>query len=325
MLAMNRLFFLVVGLSLWLGVGVFDAAPADPPHIGFLTPIPESGSDREGFRQGLRELGYVEGKNIVIDWRRGENSQEFQALAEALVKGKVVVIVTTGTPAAAAAMRATAIIPVVFANTGDPVASGFAVSLAKPGRNGTGVSVFATELYPKRVEFLHQLAPRARRITFLVNSSNPLTARYLEETETAARTLGLRLQILDARNTRELDAVLRSLDKNPPEAILVGGDGLYLGHKEKVAAAVRKARVPAMFTHDDYHEHGAQMSYGPSLREPARLAAGYVDKILKGANPSELPIEQISRFELIIDLRLARELRIEVPRELLARADRVIK
>jgi putative ABC transport system substrate-binding protein len=242
-----------------------------------------------------------------------------------LVKAKVEIIVTSGTPAAAAAMRATATIPVVFASTGDPVASGFAVSLAKPGRNGTGVSVFATELYPKRLELLHQLAPRARRITFLLNSSNPLTARYLEETEAAARTLGIRLQILDARNSRELDAVLRSLDKNPPEAILVGGDFLYLGHKEKVAAAVRKARVPAMFTHDDYHEHGALMSYGPSLGEPARLAAGYVDRILKGANPSELPIEQISRFELIIDLRLARQLRIEVPRELLARADRVIR
>jgi len=324
-MAMNRLFFLAVGLTLWFGAGVIDAAPADPPGIGFLTPIPESGPDREGFRQGLRELGYVEGKNIVIDWRRGETGQELQALAEALVKGKAEVIVTTGTPAAAAAMRATATIPVVFANTGDPVASGFAVSLAKPGRNGTGVSVFATELYPKRLELLHQLAPRARRITFLINSSNPLTARYREETEMAARTLGIRLQTLDARNTRELDAVLRSLDKNPPEAILVGGDLLFLAHKRKVAAAVRKARVPAMFTHDDYHEHGALMSYGPSLREPARLAAGYVDKILKGANPSELPIQQISRFELIVDLRLARELGIDVPRELLARADRVIR
>ena len=322
---MDRRSFLNLGFAVSLAAISDSAAAADPPRIGFLTPMPESGSDREGFRQGLRELGYVEGKNIVIDWRRGENSQEFQALADALVKGKVEVIVTTGTPAAAAAMRATATIPVVFANTGDPVASGFAVSLANPGRNGTGVSVFATELYPKRLELLHQLAPKARRITFLVNSSNPLTARYLEETETAARTLGIRLQILDARNTRELDAVLRSLDKNPPEAILVGGDGLYLGHKEKVAATVRKARVPAMFTHDDYHEHGALMSYGPSLREPARLAAGYVDKILKGANPSELPIEQISRFELVVDLRLARELGIDVPRELLARADKVIK
>lgn len=325
MLAMKRLFVLVVVLAMWFGAGVMGAAPAEPPRIGFLTPIPESGPDREGFRQGLRELGYVEGKNIVIDWRRGETSKELLALAEVLVTGKVKVIVTNGTPATRAAMQSTAIIPVVFASVGDPVVSGFAASLAKPGRNGTGVSVFATELYPKRLELLHQLAPKARRVTYLINSSNPLTPRFLEEMEMAARKLGVRLQTLDARNTRELDAVLHSLDKNPPEAILVGGDLLYLAHKERVAAAVRKSRVPAIFASEGYHEHGALMSYGPSLREAGRLAAVYVDKILKGASPSELPIEQISRYELIVDLRLARELRIDVPRELLVRADKVIQ
>jgi putative ABC transport system substrate-binding protein len=322
---MTRRSFLTVGIALLLGAAADGAAPADHPRIGFLTPLPGSGPDRVGFRQGLRELGYVEGKNIVIDWRRGETSQELRSLAEALVKGKVNVIVTTGTPATRAAMQGTATIPVVFAGIGDPIASGFAMSLAKPGRNGTGVSVFAAELYPKRLELLHRLAPKARRITWLINSSNPLTATFLEETEMATRTLGIQLQTLDARNTRELDAVLRSLDKNPPEAILVGGDLLYLAHKEKVAAAVRKSRVPAIFTSDGYHEHGALMSYGPSLREAGRLAAVYVDKILTGASPSELPIQQISRYELIIDLRLARELGIDVPRELLVRADKVIR
>jgi putative ABC transport system substrate-binding protein len=322
---MNRLFLLAVGLTLWFGAGAIGAAPADPPRIGFLTPLPESGSDREGFRQGLRELGYVEGKNIVIDWRRADTGQESQALADELVKTKVNVIVASGTPAAHAAMHATATIPVVFASIGDPVASGFAVSLARPDRNGTGVSIDSTKLNPKRLEFLHHLAPKARRITYLANSSNPITARVLEETKIAARTLGVRLQILDARNAGELDAVLPTLSKNPSEAILVGGSLLYLANKGKVAAAVRKARVPAIFPFDDFHENGALMSYGPSLREAGRLAAGYVDKILKGANPSELPIQQISRFELIIDLRLARELGIDVPRELLVRADRVIR
>ena len=325
MLAMNRRILLAVGLSLWLAVGVVGAAPADPPRIGFLTPLPETGPDREGFRHGLRELGYVEGKNILIDWRRGETGQELLAQAEALVKGKVNVIVTTGTPATRAAMQGTTTIPVVFAGVGDPVASGFAASLAKPGRNGTGVSVFATELYPKRLELLHLLAPKARRITYLLNSSNPLTPRFLEETEIAAHKLGIRLQTLDARNMRELDAVLQILEKNPPEAILVGGDLLYLAHKGKVAAAVRKSRIPAIFASEGYHQHGALMSYGPSIREAGRLAAVYVDKILKGANPSELPIQQISRIELVVDLRLARELGIAAPRELLARADRVIR
>lgn len=322
---MNRLFLLVVGLALWFGAGAIGAAPADPPRIGFLTSLPELGPDREGFRHGLRELGYIEGKNILIDWRRADTGQQSQALADGLVNAKVDVIVASGTPAADAAMRATATIPVVFANIGDPVASGFAASLARPGRNGTGVSIDSTELNPKRLEFLHQLAPKARRITYLANSSNPITARVLEETKIAARTLGVRLRILDAHNASELDALLQTLEKNPPKAVLVGGDGLYLANKGKVAAAVRKARIPAIFPYDDFHEHGALMSYGPSMREAGRLAAGYVDKILKGAKPFELPIQQMLRFELIIDLRLARELGIDVPRELLARADRVIK
>ena len=322
---MSRRFFLTVGIALLVGAAVGSAAPADPPHAAFLTPLPESGSDRDGFRQGLRELGYVEGKNIVIEWRRAGTGQESKALADSLVKAKVDVIVASGTPAADAAMRATATIPVVFANIGDPVASGFAVSLARPDRNGTGVSIDSTELNPKRLEFLHQLAPRVRRITYLSNSSNPITAKVLEETKVAARTLGVRLQILDARNPGELDAVLAKLSKNPSEAIMVGGSLLYLANKGKVAAAVRKARVPAIFPFDDFHENGALMSYGPSLREAGRLAAVYVDKILKGAKPAELPIQQISRFELIIDLRLAHEQGIKVPQDLLYRADKVIQ
>ena len=322
---MNRLMLLAAGLTLSLGAGAIGAAAAGLPRIGFLTPMPESGPDREGFRQGLRELGYIEGKNILIEWRRADTGQELRALADGFVEAKVDVIVASGTSAADAVMRATATIPVVFANLGDPVAMGFAASLARPGRNGTGVSIDASELYPKRVEFLHQLAPKARRITYLVNSSNPIAARMLEEVQIAARTLRVRLQTRDARNGLELDAVLQDLRKKPPEALLVGGDLLYLANKRKVAEVVRKARIPAIFPYDDFHEHGALMSYGPSTRDAGRLAAGYVDKILKGANPSELPIQQISKFELVIDRRLARELGIAVPRELLARADRVIR
>ena len=202
---MNRRSFLTIALALWFGASANGAAPADSPRIGFLTPLPDSGPDREGFRQGLRELGYVEGKNILIDWRRGETAQELRSLADAVVKGKVKVIVTSGAPPTKAAMQSTATIPVVFVDVGDPVAGGFAASLARPGRNGTGVSVVATELYPKRLELLHRLAPKARRITCLLNSSHPLTARYLEEMERAARTLDIRLQTLDARDTRELE------------------------------------------------------------------------------------------------------------------------
>ena len=325
MLAMNRIFFLIVGLTLWLGVGAIGAAAAGPPRIGFLTPIPESGPDREGFRQGLRELGYIEGKNILIEWRRADTGQELRALADGLIEAKVAVIVASGTQAARAAMQATATIPVVFANVGDPVVSGFAASLARPGRNGTGMSTVSLELNPKRLELLHQLAPKAKRITYLINSLNPISARMVQETQVAARTLGIRLQTLDAHNVREIDAVLQTLNKNPPEAVLVGGDLLYLANKSKVAAAVRQARIPAIFAYEDYHEYGALMSYGPNMKEVSRLAAGYVDKILRGASSAELPIQQISRFELIINLRLARELGIDVPRDFLVRADRVIR
>jgi len=323
---MNRRSFVTLGIALLLSAAAGGAAPADPPRIGFLTPLAESASLREGFRQGLSGLGYIEGKNILIEWRQyGVAGYELHALTEELVKENVDVIVTTGTPAARAAMQATATIPVVFASVGDPIVSGFAASLARPGRNGTGVSIISTELYPKRVEFLHQLAPKARRITYLTNSSNPLAARLLEEVEIAARKLGVRIQVRDARDAGELDAVLRTLGKNRPEAILVGGDLLYLANMEKVAEAVRKARVPAMFPYDDFHEYGALMSFSASMGESGRLAAGYVDKILKGAKPAELPIQQISRFELIIDLRLAREQGIKVPQEMLFRADKVIQ
>jgi putative ABC transport system substrate-binding protein len=321
---MNQPILLAFGLLLWFG-GVGTGSAADPPRVGFLTPMPESWSDRQGFSQGLRELGYVEGKNILVEWRHADTNEGARLVAAELIKAGVDVIVASGTPAVAAAMRATETIPVVFANSGDPVAMGFAVSLARPGRNGTGVSIDSTELYPKRVELLHQLAPKAKQITYFVNSSNPIAARMLEEVKVAARTLLLRLETRDARNNDELDLMLQSLEKNPPKAVLVGGDALYLANKHKVAEAVRRARIPAVFPYDDYHYDGAIMSYGPNMREAARLAAGYVDRILKGANPSNLPIQQISRFELVIDKGLARELGITVPGELLARANKVIK
>jgi putative ABC transport system substrate-binding protein len=320
---MIRYVLLIVVMTGWLAAES-NAVATDLPRVGFLTPMPESWPDREGFRQGLRELGYVERKNIQIEWRRADNNQEARLLAEQLVKAKVDIIVASGTPAVAAAMRATDKIPVVFANSGDPVAMGFALSLARPGRNGTGVSIDSTELYPKRVEFLHQLAPKVTEITYLVNSSNPIAAGMLEEVKVAARTLRLRLETRDAHNTEELDVLLQGLGRHRPKAILVGGDAFYLANKRKVAEAVRRARIPAIFSYDDYHEDGAIMSYGPNMREATRLAAGYVDKILKGANPAELPIQQMSRFELVIDKRLARELGIAVPGELLARANKVI-
>lgn len=314
MKGVNRL-FLSLGLVL-LGAISDGTAQDDPARIGFLSLLPQSGPHQQGFRQGLQDLGYTEGKTIVIEARRGESIDELRTLAGVLVNSKVNVLVTAGAPATRAAMQRSATIPVVFIAVGDPVAGGFAASLARPGRNATGVSVVATELYPKRLELLNQLAPNARHIAVLLNPSHPLIQRYLAEMRVAARALGVRLQTLGARSSPELGAVLQSIRKYPPQAILVGGDLLYLVHKEEVATALRMARVPAIFASEDFHEHGALMSYGPDLRETGRLATFYVDKILKGASPSELSIQEISTFQLVIDLRLAREWRMDVPREL---------
>lgn len=307
---------------------VLTPAHADPmpniPRIGVLIP-PANWSLEEGLRDGLRGLGYIEGQNIVIEWRRSAGTtEELRSLATDLAHSKVNVIVASGSPAARAALGATTM-PVVFL-VGDPVGSGFAASLARPGGNGTGLSVLSTELYPKRLEFLHQLAPRARRIVFLMNSSNPAVGTpLLDATQKAARTLGVQIVTLDARNAGELDAALRAIPRSAADGILVAADLFFLANKSKIALAVRKAKLPAMFPLKEYHEDGALMSYGANYKDAMLRAARYVDKILKGAKPSELPIEQVSKYELIIDLRVAHELGIEVPQALLARADEVIR
>ena len=303
-------------------------ARADQPpaihRIGVLMP-PLATSPEEGLRQGLRELGYVEGKSILIEWRRSAaTGEQLQLLATDLAKSKVDLIVAVGAPAARAALAATTL-PVVLAPVGDAVGSGFAASLARPGGNSTGVSVESTELIAKRLELLRVLAPRVARIVFLMNSSNPIGARTLESAQQAARMLHVQLVTLDARNAGELDAALRALPRSEAGGVLVSADFLFLANKAKIASAMRKARLPAIVALKEYHDDGVLMSYGVDLKEAMHRAAVYVDKILNGAKPSEIPIEQVSKFELIIDLRVAREMGIAVPQELLFRADEVIR
>ena len=297
------------------------AEPPTIPRIGVLTILPLE----VVLRESLRELGYVDGENILIEWRQATtNDEELRSHAIDLARSKVDVIVTNGTPAARAALAATTTIPVVF-SAGDPVATGFAASLARPGRNGTGVSLMTTELIAKRLELLHQLVPHARRIAYLTNSSNPIALRQLEEAQKAARVLGLQLITLDARNARELDTALRTLPRSMADGVLVTPDLLLQTNKSKIAQAVRKGRLPAMVPYKQYLDDGTLMSYGPDNRDLARRMAGYVDRILKGTKPSDLPIEQVSKYELVIDLRAARELGIKVSQELLLRADEVIR
>jgi len=293
-------------------------------RIGVLMPalatLPE-----EGLREGLRALGYVEGKNILIEWRRSAGpAEDLRLLAAGLAGSKVELIVAVGAPASRAALDATSL-PVVFAPVGDPVGTGFAASLPRPGGRGTGVAVESTELMAKRLELLRLAVPRARRVVFLMNSTNPITAPQLEAVQRAARALGVTVVPLDARNVGELDAALHALPRSEAGAVLVPADLLFLANKTKIAQAIRKARLPGMVSLREYHDDGVLMSYGVNLNDTMRRAAAYVDKILKGAKPSDIPIEQVSRFELVIDLRVARDIGIQIPQDLLLRADEVIR
>ena len=309
-------------VALLAGVAYADQPPGIP-RIGVL--MPPVTSMEEGLRQGLRELGYIEGKSIVIEWRRSTGTQEeLRLLAADLIRSGVDLIVTAGTSATRVAMETTTTVPVLF-HVGDPVASGFAASLARPGGNGTGVSVISAELTAKRLELLHLLIPRAKRIVYLRNPSNPAAQQLLDEVQKAARILGLRLETLDARNIPEIDAALDTLRRSAANGCLVGGDLLYLAEKARISRAIGENRMPAVFAYREFHEDGALMSYGPSLKATMRSVAPYVDKILKGAKPADLPIDQISKFQLVIDLRVARELGLKVPQELLFRADEVIR
>jgi putative ABC transport system substrate-binding protein len=218
----------------------------------------------------------------------------------------------------------TSTLPVVFI-AGDPVTSGFAVSLAKPGGNATGVSVLTRDLEPKRLDLLHEVAPRARRVGYLRNNANPLAEQLLEDVRAAARVVKLQIDPLNASTVDELKHTLSIIGRRTPDALIVSPESFFLAHKAEIAQAVRKAKLPTVFPYSDYHADGAFMSYGPNLKTTSRLLATYVDRILRGAKPAELPVEQMSKYDLIIDLRIAHELGIHVPNQMLLRADEVIR
>jgi putative ABC transport system substrate-binding protein len=294
------------------------------PRIGVLTQLYRDSVIEQGLRDGLRELGYIEGKNIAIERRYAITAEQLRSAATELMNTKPDVIVVSGSLVTRIALEATRTIPVVFL-AGDPVATGLAASLAKPGGNATGLSLIFTDLTAKRLEYLRVVAPKARRIGCLTNSSNPVGALQFEEAEKAGRALGVEMLKWDARNAAELDTILHALPRSGADAVLVAGDGFIYLNKAKIAAAMLKAKLPAMFPSKEYQDDGVLMSYGASLKVAAHKMAGYVDKILKGAKPADLPIEQISNYELVIDLRAARALGLNVPQELLLRADEVIR
>ncbi|MGH8612869.1 MAG: ABC transporter substrate-binding protein, partial [Gammaproteobacteria bacterium] len=248
------------------------AEPGAVRRIGAL--IPPIASQEDGLRQGLRDLGYIEGRNVVIEWRRWRTSstkEELEALAADVARSKVELIVTSGTPAALAAARATTI-PVVFLSA-DPVGTGLVESLSKPGRNSTGIALLGSELTAKRLELLKLLAPRARRIAYFTNSSNPLAVPLLNAARHAARVLGLQLVVFEARNAAEIDAAFRAIAVSRPGGILLAADFVFVEHKEKIATGVLAARLPAM---SPVKEMGLVMSYGPDVRDAIRRTAPYV-------------------------------------------------
>ena len=277
------------------------------------------------FRESVRDLGYVDGKNVTIDWRIPDTDVgKIRALCAELARSRVDLIVAGGTLITKEVLAATQAIPVVFI-AGDPVGTGFVSSLAYPGGNATGISSGPTDLSAKRLQLLHATAPHAQRMIYLRNPLNPAQDLGLTAVLAAARALGITVDTLDVSQLSELDAALSRLASKHAGAVLVSGEVPFFTQRTKIATAIRKAGLPAMFPFAEYHDAGVLMSYGPSARDMIRRVAVYVDRILKGAKASELPVEQISTFDFVINLRVAREMGIKIPQEVLYRADRVIR
>jgi putative ABC transport system substrate-binding protein len=299
-------------------------APTKVPRIGFLVAQPTaiSGPYLEAFRQGLRELGYVEGQNIAFESRSAEGKYErLPALAADLVRMNVDVVVTSAPPAATAAKQATSTIPIVFTSAIAPDASGLVVSLARPGGNVTGLALMGREVVGKHLELLKEVAPRVSRVAILQNPARP----GLREVEGAARSLGLQLHVVQASTAAEIDAAFAEMRSQRPAGVLVLRDPFFFQRRTQIVALAAKSRLPAVYGFREDAEAGGLMAYAPNILQMWRRSATYVDKILKGAKPGDLPIEQPSKFELIINLKTAKALGLTIPPSLLARADQVIE
>src|SRR5262245_14736489 len=317
-------------LSAMLSALCFSAAAQQPtkvPRIGYLTgATPDGQSARiESFRQGLRELGYVEGKNIVIEYRYAElKPDRVPALATELVRLKVDVIVTGGAGLTRAVKEVTTTVPIVMAQDSDPVANGFVASLARPGGNITGLSNFAPEISGKQLELLKEVAPKLSRVA-VFGTSGTATALSLKEVEPVAGAFGVKLQILDISDPKDIETAFRAAGEGRAGAILVLAGSIFNSNRTQITKLAVKSRLPAIYSHSEYIVDGGLMTYSASQRDLDRRAAIYVDKILKGAKPADLPVEQPKKFEFIINLKAAKQIGLTIPPNVLARADKVIK
>jgi putative ABC transport system substrate-binding protein len=313
-----------------LAVGVIAEAqqPKKVPRIGLLFSVSaSSAADRiEAFRQGLRELGYVEGNNILLEYRYAESKLDrLPALAGELVRLSVDVIVTSNSGPTRPAKAATVTTPIVMARDIDPVGNGFVASLARPGGNITGLSSLAPEISGKHVELLKEIVPRLLRLAVLGTSTTPGNAQVIREIETAAGAFGVTAQYLDVLTVKDIEPAFRAAGKRRADAILVLGSGIYASHRKQVVDLTVKNRLPAIFRSREYMEDGGLMCYGVNPFDLDRRAATYVDKILKGAKPADLPVEQPTKFEFIINLKAAKQIGLTIPPNVLVRADKVIK
>jgi len=292
--------------------------------IGYLNVAGSPAANVEAFQQGLRELGYVEGQNISVEYRTGDSAERLAELARELVQQKVGAIVATG-PAATAAKMATGTIPILFMFSGDPIEAGFIDSLARPGRNMTGITWLAFELVGKRLELLKEAVPRVSRVAVLASPAHAGEQRELQETQSTARALGIRLHYHQVRDGAEVGAAFEKIVKENVNALLAFPDPVTNAHRKQIAEFAAKRRLASMFGRKEPVEAGGMISYGPKLEDVYRRIPAHVDKILRGAKPADVPTELPTRFELYVNLTTAKQIGVTMPPNLLVRADRVIR
>ena len=327
---MTTILFLCLTIAMMVAAATAEAQqPTKIPRVGWLSGSSLSAitTRSEAFRQGLRELGYFEDKNIIVEWRYGEGKPDrVSEFAAELVRLNVDVIVSAGPTPTRFAKHATKTIPIVMAQDGDPVGNGFVISLARPGGNITGLSRLTPELSGKQLELLKEIIPKLSRVAVFGSSSQPGNGQALTEIQLAAKTLGVEIQYSDVLSPKDIEAGFRTARNGRADAVLWLVAGLIgTSQRKKVVDLAVKSQLPAIYTGRGYVEAGGLMTYGASLNDLDRRAATYVDKILKGAKPADLPVEQPTKFELVINLKSAKQIGLTIPPNVLARADKVMR
>jgi putative tryptophan/tyrosine transport system substrate-binding protein len=310
-----------------LGFPAHAQQPVKVPKLGcYMLGAAGLGTREEAFRQGLRDLGYVEGQNIFIEWRfAAGQADQAKTIVDELVRLNVDIIVTDGNRSTSDAKNATTTIPIVMAVSGDPLGAGLVKTLARPGGNITGLTLLSPELSGKRLELLKETMPKISRVAVLFNPSNPAAILYLNEVEVAAKSFGLQLQTLKASRPTDLASALSGAVTGRAHALITLPDAMFFSSRVQVTNFAAQNRVPAMFPESEFVNDGGLMSYGPNLPDLFRRAATYVDKILKGAKAADLPVEQPTKFEFVINLKTAKQIGLTIPPNVLARADKVIR